>query len=130
MTKAPRVQAGIIGNSCQYPYPIATRISINKERRVCLPKFLGVPVPYVLVENTRADQPWLGICGLDSLARLSGECESLRVVAEYRTCRPTIPKMICDRHALSGHDAIWLIAVNSWVEFWPEGIAGTIRQDM
>jgi hypothetical protein len=107
-------------NTIQYPYPIATRISMSKDRRIRLPKFLDVPVPYVLLENTQANQPWLGICGLDSLAQLRAECESLRVVAEYWTSRPTIPKIICNRHALSGHEAVWLVAVNSWVEAWSE----------
>ena len=73
----------------QYPYPIATRISISKERRIRLPKFLGFPVPFVLMEDTRADQPWLGLCGLDSLAGLNAECGSLRVVAEYWAMRRT-----------------------------------------
>lgn len=104
----------------QYPNPIATRISISKDRRIRLPKFLGVPVPYVLVENTAAEQLWLGLCSLDSLASLNAESSSLRVVAEYRTQRLAIPKQLCDRHALSGHNAIWLIAVKSWVEIWSE----------
>lgn len=106
----------------QYPYPIATRISISKERRIRLPKFLGVPVPFVLVEDMRADQPWLGLCGLDSLAGLNAECGSLRVVAEYWTMRPTIPMAVCDRHALLSDSAIWLVTVNSWIEVWSESV--------
>jgi len=106
----------------QYPYPIATQISISKERRICLPKFLGVPVPYVLVEDERTDQPWLGICGLNSLVRLRAECESLRVVAEFWTGRPTIPKQVCDRYALPSGSGIWLVAMNSGIEIWPESV--------
>lgn len=104
----------------RYPYPIATRISISKERRIRLPKFLSVPVPYVLVEDTRADQLWLGLCGLDALARLHAECGSLRVVAEYSTCRPTIPKAVCDRHGLSANLSCWLVAMGDVVEVWSE----------
>ncbi len=106
----------------QYSYPIATRISISKERRIRLPKFLGFPVPFVLVEDTRADQPWLGLCGLDSLAGLNAECGSLRVVAEYWTMRPTISMAVCDRHALLSDSAIWLVTVNSWIEVWSESV--------
>jgi len=106
----------------QYPYPIATRISISKNRRICLPKFLRVPVPYVLVESERAEHPWLGICGLDSLALQREECEFLRVVAEYRTGRPTIPKVVCDRHDLSADVAIWLMATSNWVEIWSDSL--------
>lgn len=104
----------------QYPYPIATQISISKERRICLPMFLGVPVPYVLVEDARTEHPWLGICGLDSLALLREECESLRVVAEYRTWRPTFSKAVCDKHGLSVTLPIWLMTMGSWVEVLPE----------
>lgn len=104
----------------QYSYPIATRISISKERRIRLPMFLGVPVPYVLLENAPADQPWLGICGLDSLAQLRAECESLRLVAEYRTGRPTIPKIVCNKHGLSANVAIWLMTTRNWVEIWSD----------
>ena len=106
----------------QYPFPITTRISISKKRRIRLPKFLGVPVPFVLVEDTRAEQPWLGLCGLDSLVGLNAECGSLRVVAEYWTMRPTIPMAVCDRHALLSDSAIWLVTVNSWIEVWSESV--------
>lgn len=104
----------------QYIFSIATRISISKERRIRLPKFLGAPVSYVLVENVRTDQPWLGICGLDSLASLNAECCSLRVVAEYRTEQPTIPKAVCDTHGLSANEAIWLVTMGNVIEIWSE----------
>ena len=104
----------------QYPYPIATRISISQDRRIRLPKFLRMSTPYALVEDTRIDQPWLGICGLDSLKRLKEEYDTLRVVAEYRTRRPTIPKSICDRFALLNGSAIWLVASGIWIEILPE----------
>ena len=113
----------------QYPYPIATRISISKERRIRLPKFLGVPVPFVLVEDTRADQPWLGLCGLDSLARLNAECGSLRVVAEYWTQRPKIPKAVCDMHGLSVNKAIWLVTMGNVIEVWSESSWQTMISD-
>lgn len=103
----------------QYPYPIATQISISKDRRIRLPKFLGVPIPFVLVESTRAEQLWLGICGNDSLPKLTAEYDSLRVVTEYRTCRPTIPKAVCDRYLLISQEGVSLIALDSWVEIWP-----------
>ena len=103
-------------------YPIAVSVAIGKDWRIRLPKFLSMPVPYVLVENSQPDQPWLGICGLDSLAQLRAEREILRVVAEYWTCRPTIPKMICDTHAPSGGKTIWLVAMGSWVEIWSGSI--------
>lgn len=104
----------------QYPYPLAARISISKERRIRLPKFLGISVPYVLLEYKRAEQLWLGLCSLDSLALLRAECESLQLVAEFRTFRPTIPKAVCDRHRLSDHTNIWLVAIKSWLEVWPD----------
>ncbi len=104
----------------QYPYPIATQISISKDRRIRLPKFLGVPVPYVVVENNWAEQPWLGLCSLDSLASLIAECSSLRVVAEYSTQRPTIPKAVCDRHYLSANETIWLATTGNVIEIWSE----------
>lgn len=104
----------------QYPYPIATQISIGKDRRIRLPKFLGVPVPYVLVENNWAEQPCLGLCSLDSLASLNTECSSLRVLAEYWTPRPTIPKAICDRHCLSANETIWLATTRNVIEIWSE----------
>lgn len=104
----------------QYPYPIVTRISISKERRIRLPMFLGVLVPYVLVENDRTEQPWLGLCRLDSLASLNAECSSIRVVAEYWTQRPTIPKAICDRHCLSANEIIWLATTGNVIEIWSE----------
>lgn len=101
-------------------YPIAVSVAMGKDRRIRLPKFLSMPVPYVLVESSQPNQPWLAICRLDSLAQLRAECESLRVVAKYWTCRPTIPKMICDTHVLSDGKAVWLLAVSSWVEIWAE----------
>lgn len=104
----------------QYPYPIATQISISKDRRIRLPKFLGISVPYVLLENKRAEQPWLGLCNVDSLALLRAECESLQLVAEFRTCRPTIPRPVCDRHSLSDQTNIWLVTIKSWIEVWPD----------
>lgn len=106
----------------QYSYPIATQISISKNRRICLPKFLCIPIPYVLVENEQADKQWLGICGFESLAQLRAECEYLRVVAEYRTGRPTIPKVVCDRHDLSADVAIWLMATANRVEIWSDSL--------
>ncbi len=103
----------------QYSCPIAKRISISKERRIRLPNFLGARIPFALVENTQAEQLWLGICGNDSLAKLTAECDGLRVVTEYRTCRPTIPKAVCDRHQLIVQEGVWLIAFDSWIEVWP-----------
>ena len=99
---------------------IRDRISISKERRICLPTFLGVPEPYVLVEITRTEQLWLGLCSLDSLASLNAECCSLRVMAEYRTQRPTISKAVCDMHGLSANEAIWLVAMGNVIEIWSE----------
>lgn len=104
----------------QYPYPCAIQISISKDRQICLPKFFGVLVPYVLVENDRAEQPWLGLFSLDSLASLNAECSSLRVVAEYWTQRPTIPKAICDRYCLSANETIWLATTGNVIEIWSE----------
>ena len=75
-------------------YPIAVSVAMGKNRRIRLPKFLSIPVPYVLVEDTRAEQHWLGICALDVLERLMAECVNLRLVAEYRSSRPTIPETV------------------------------------
>ena len=38
-------------------YPIAVSVAMGKDRRIRLPKFLSIPVPYVLVENSQPDQP-------------------------------------------------------------------------
>lgn len=103
-------------------YPIAVSVAMGKDRRIRLPKFLSIPVPYVLIEDTRAEQHWLGICALDALAQLRAECESLRVVAEYWTCRPTLPKAVGDENALHDSGGIWLVAMGSWVEIWSGSI--------
>lgn len=102
----------------QLKYPVAVRIAMGKDRRIRLPKFLSIPVPYVLVEDTRAEQHWLGICALDALERLMAECANLRLVAEYRTCRPMLPKAVCDENALHDSCGIWLVAMGRWVEIW------------
>lgn len=104
----------------EYPFPIATRISISKKRRISLPKFLDVPMPFVLLETKQADQLWLGMCSLDSLEVLSAGCSSVRVLAEFRTHQPTIPKSVCDRHRLLDHTNIWLVTTKSWIEVWPD----------
>lgn len=53
------------------------------------------------------------------------ECVNLRLVAEYRTCRPTLPKAVCDGNVLHDSAGIWLVAMGSWVEIlvWL-GLAG------
>ncbi|HQV12848.1 MAG TPA: hypothetical protein PKW52_16030 [Nitrospira sp.] len=99
-------------------YPIAVSVAMGKNRRIRLPKFLSIPVPYVLIEDTRAEQHWLGLCALDALERLMAECANLRLVAEYRTSRPTLPKAVCDGNALHDSGGIWLVAMGSWVEIW------------
>lgn len=101
-------------------YPIAIQVWISKDRRIRFPKLLDVPTPYVLLENTQPDHLWLGICGVDSLATLTVECSNLRVVAEYRTCSPTIPKITCERHGLLEQKPLWLITTGSRIEILPE----------
>ncbi len=100
--------------------PIAFCVSISKDRRIRLPKFLVIPPPYVLIEKEQGHQAWLGICAADFLAKLTGECKSLRILAEYQTCRPTLPKAVFDKHGMSEKGPIWLVSTGNWIEFVPE----------
>lgn len=101
-------------------YPIAVSVAMGKDRRIRLPRFLEIATPYVLVENALAGQAWFGFCALDSLAHRMVECDSLRVIAEYRTRRPTIPKAACDRHGLLGSTSIWLVSTGGNIEVLSE----------
>lgn len=103
-----------------FRYPIAACVTMGRDRRIRLPRFLEMATPYVLVENVQAGQTWLGFCRLDSLSHLMATCDSLRVVAEYRTCRPTIPEITCYRHALQENISIWLLITDSVIEILPD----------
>lgn len=103
-------------------YPIAVSVAMGKNRRIRLPKFLSIPVPYVLVENPQPDQLWLAICRLDLLANLMAECDNLRVLAEYRTNRPTLQKFVCNRHGLIERAPIWLVSTKHLVEIFSEPV--------
>lgn len=103
-----------------FRYPVAVSVAMGKDRRIRLPRFLEIATPYVLVENVQAGQAWLGFCTLDSLLLRVPECNSLQVVAEYRTRRPTIPETTCDRYGLSGNMAIWLVGAGSTIEVLSE----------
>lgn len=116
-------------------YPIAVSVAMGKDRRIRLPKCLRRPMHYVLVENAQAGQLWLGICGLDLLVQLRSECENLRVVAEYRTSRPTIPEAVCNRHGFSANVAIWLMTTGKWIEIcsdlsWQAEISCALCREM
>lgn len=101
-------------------YPIAIQISIGKDRRIRLPKLIDLSTPYVLLENTQADRLWLGICGTAFSGKLAAEYNNLQVITEYRTCRPTIPKTVCDKHGLLASTLIWLVITGDWIEILPE----------
>lgn len=82
-------------------YPIAIQTAISRERRLRLPEFLKIPAPFVLVENSLPEQLWLGICSIDFWAKITAEYDDgLRMLAEYRTYRPTIPNAVCSKHCL------------------------------
>lgn len=103
-----------------FRYPVAVSVAKGKDRRIRLPRFLEIATPYVLVENGLTGQAWFGFCALDSLAHRLVECDSMRVIAEYRTRRPTIPETACHRHGLSGNTTIWLVGAGSTIEVLSE----------
>lgn len=104
-------------------YPIAIQTAISRERRLRLPEFLKIPAPFVLVENSLPEQLWLGICSIDFWAKITAEYDDgLRILAEYRTYRPTIPNAVCSKHCLQVDMPVWLVITRNWIEIFSDSV--------
>lgn len=104
----------------KYPAPIATKVAIDRRRRISLPRWLQISAPFILFEASGGAEPWLGICEAGALAEVSKHGKGIQVLALYRSQRPALPATLCQRNGFAPGAALWLVTVGSWVEVWPE----------
>lgn len=104
----------------KYSAPIATKVAIDRRRRIRLPRCLQISAPFILFEASGGAEPWLGICEVGALPEVSKLGEVIQVLAQYRSQRPALPATLCQRGGFAHGAALWLVTVGSWVEIWPE----------
>ena len=104
----------------KYSAPITAKVAIDCRRRISLPHCLQISAPFILFEVSGGAEPWLGICEARALAEVSKHAEAIEVLALYRSQRPALPAMVCQRNGFAPGAALWLVTVGSWVEVWPE----------
>lgn len=104
----------------KYSAPIATKVAIDRRRCIRLPRCLQISAPFILFEASGGAEPWLGICEAGALVEVNKHSEGIQVLALYRSQRPALPAMVCQRNGFAPGAALWLVTVGSWVEVWPE----------
>lgn len=104
----------------KYSAPIATKVAIDRRRRIRLPRCLQISAPFILFETSGGAESWLGICEAGALAEVNKHSEGIQVLALYRSQRPALPAMVSQRNGFAPGAALWLVTVGSWVEVWPE----------
>ena len=104
----------------KYSAPITAKVAIDRRRRISLPSWLQISVPFILFEASGGAEPWLGICEAGALTEVGKHGEGIQILAQYWSKRPALPATLGQRSGFAPGAALWLVTVGSWVEVWSE----------
>jgi hypothetical protein len=100
--------------------PSAISATVDGQRRLQLPKPLGLSAPLLLIEFDEVGQKRLAFSNVTAVQEMQSEGLSPRVLRECNSLRPGIPNDICIRHSMAPRSKVWLLTMNGWIEIWSE----------
>jgi DNA-binding transcriptional regulator/RsmH inhibitor MraZ len=100
--------------------PIAISATVDAQRRLQLPKRLGLSAPLILIEFDEVGQKRLAFSNVTAVQEMHPEGLFPQVLRECNSLRPRIPNDICIRHSISPGSKVWLLTMNRWIEIWSE----------
>ena len=109
-------------------YTVAMRCVLGRDRRIRLPRPLGIVLPFYVLEigaTTKAVTQATGqlvICERRTIASLRKEVGAVRVWSRHETYRPALPVAVCQKFSLVPGDGVWLLGVGTHVEVWSEAL--------
>lgn len=100
--------------------PIAISATLDAQRRLQLPKRLGLSAPLLLIEFDEVGQKRLALSNAVAIQEMHHEGLFPQVLRECDSLRPRIPNEICIRHSIAPGSKVWLLTMNRWIEVWSE----------
>lgn len=100
--------------------PIAISGTVDAQRRLQLPKCLGLSAPMLLIEFDEVGQKRLAFSNVKAVQEMHPEGLFPQVLRECNSLRPRIPNDICIRHSIAPGSRVWLLTMNRWIEVWSE----------
>lgn len=100
--------------------PIAISATLDAQRRLLLPKPLGLTAPLLLIEFDEVGQKRLGFSNAAAVLKMHSEGLAPQILRECNSLRPSIPNDICVRHSITARSKVWLLTMNSWIAIWSD----------
>lgn len=104
----------------RFQNPIAISATLDAQRRLVLPKSLGLEAPVVLIALEDGGEIRLGFSNTASVEVMSSRGMTPSVLLECKSLRSTIPKKVCVAHSLTSSSKVWLVAMDCWISIWSE----------